>query len=76
MKKALAWTLVGGAVLGGAWWLQSGNTPSLTGGGDYNCSDFSTQSEAQTFFESSGGPASDPHKLDPDKDGVACETLP
>lgn len=43
--------------------------------GDRDCTDFKTQKEAQAFFISQGGPASDPHKLDRDKDGVACESL-
>lgn len=44
--------------------------------GDYDCSDFSYQDEAQEFFEDEGGPDDDPHNLDRDGDGVACETLP
>lgn len=44
--------------------------------GDYDCPDFSTQEEAQEFFESEGGPYDDPHNLDRDGDGVACESLP
>jgi len=48
--------------------------PSYTG--DYDCSDFSSHSEAQDFFESEGGPSNDPHGLDRDGDGLACETLP
>lgn len=44
--------------------------------GDYDCSDFSSHSEAQDFFEENGGPGSDPHNLDRDGDGIACETLP
>ncbi|OGH37400.1 MAG: hypothetical protein A3B44_01975 [Candidatus Levybacteria bacterium RIFCSPLOWO2_01_FULL_38_21] len=44
--------------------------------GDKDCKDFATQKEAQDFFISHGGPASDSHKLDQDKDGVACESLP
>ena len=43
---------------------------------DRNCSDFDTWSEAQSFFESEGGPASDPHRLDGDGDGIACQSLP
>lgn len=43
---------------------------------DMDCSDFSTQAEAQEFFESQGGPDYDPDNLDRDGDGVACETLP
>lgn len=53
--------------------VQSGSTYS---GGDKDCSDFSTHAEAQAFFISQGGPSSDPHKLDADHDGLACETLP
>lgn len=45
-------------------------------GPDRNCSDFTTHAEAQAFYEAAGGPGSDPHKLDSDRDGVACETLP
>jgi hypothetical protein len=41
---------------------------------DYDCGDFSTHAEAQEFFESAG--AGDPHRLDRDGDGSACETLP
>jgi len=43
---------------------------------DKDCSDFKTQKEAQDFFIKTGGPISDPHKLDADKDGKACESLP
>lgn len=42
----------------------------------YNCSDFSTQPEAQAFFEKLGGTDNDIHRLDGDNDGVACESLP
>ena len=42
----------------------------------YNCSDFSTHSEAQNVYESCGGVANDIHRLDRDKDGLACESLP
>lgn len=42
---------------------------------DYDCSDFSNQAEAQRFFENQGGPVRDPHRLDRDRDGIACETL-
>lgn len=42
---------------------------------DKNCSDFKTQVEAQTFYERQGGPIIDPHDLDRDNDGVACESL-
>lgn len=45
-------------------------------GPDRDCPDFSTQEEAQRFFLAAGGPASDPHRLDGDRDGIACETLP
>ncbi len=44
--------------------------------GDYNCDDFSTQTEAQSFFIKVGGLGNDLYRLDGDKDGVACEALP
>lgn len=43
-------------------------------GPDRDCSDFRTQAEAQAFFEAAG--PGDPHRLDRDHDGVACEELP
>lgn len=42
----------------------------------YNCSDFKTQAEAQTLFECCGGTSNDIHRLDSDKDGKVCESLP
>lgn len=42
--------------------------------GDKDCSDFSTQRQAQVFFEAAG--PSDPHRLDGDGDGRVCEGLP
>ena len=45
-------------------------------GPDRDCSDFETQREAQDFFEAAGGPEQDPHLLDRNKDGTACESLP
>jgi hypothetical protein len=43
---------------------------------DYNCSDFSSQRQAQKFFKKHGGPGKDPYRLDADHDGIACEALP
>ena len=43
---------------------------------DLDCADFSTQADAQSYFLSLGGPASDPDRLDGDSDGVACELNP
>jgi ABC-type multidrug transport system fused ATPase/permease subunit len=43
---------------------------------DYNCADFSTQPEAQSFFEKVGGVGNDVNRLDGNKDGEACESLP
>lgn len=39
---------------------------------DYDCSDFSTQQEAQAVLDTD---PTDPHKLDGNKDGAACESL-
>ncbi|OHA58453.1 MAG: hypothetical protein A2571_01585 [Candidatus Vogelbacteria bacterium RIFOXYD1_FULL_44_32] len=41
----------------------------------YNCTNFKTQTEAQSVFTACGGPMADPHKLDSDGDGVVCESL-
>lgn len=43
---------------------------------DRDCSDFETQPEAQAFFIAEGGPEEDPHDLDRDGNGIACESLP
>ncbi len=46
---------------------------SFSGGSsnkDYDCSDFSSQSQAQNFLFSG-----DPYNLDGDNDGIACESL-
>lgn len=43
---------------------------------DYNCDDFSTQPEAQAFFKKVGGVGNDVNRLDGNKDGEACESLP
>ncbi|MGO8220635.1 excalibur calcium-binding domain-containing protein [Rhizobium ruizarguesonis] len=40
---------------------------------DRDCSNFSSTGDAQRFFLRSGGPDSDPHGLDRDGDGYACE---
>ena len=42
---------------------------------DRDCSDFSTLAEAQQFYRRAGGPDQDPHFLDQDGDGIACESL-
>jgi len=42
----------------------------------YDCGDFSTHAKAQEVFMYCGGVNSDVHRLDGDKDGSACETLP
>ena len=39
-----------------------------------DCADFDTQAEAQSFLADST--PGDPHRLDGDDDGVACERLP
>lgn len=42
---------------------------------DKDCSDFSTWKQAQRFYKKHGGPRYDPHRLDADRDGIACESL-
>ncbi|HEY8578203.1 MAG TPA: excalibur calcium-binding domain-containing protein [Devosia sp.] len=41
--------------------------------GDMDCGDFGSWEEAQAFFEASG--PGDPHGLDRDNGGIACESL-
>jgi len=41
----------------------------------YDCGSFKTNVEAQEVFDVCGGVNNDVHKLDADKDGIACETL-
>ncbi len=43
---------------------------------EYNCSDFATQKEAQIFYDNAGGVKGDVNRLDGNKDGVPCESLP
>lgn len=43
--------------------------------GDRDCGDFATQRAAQIFFLKHS-PRYDPHRLDADGDGIACDSLP
>ena len=47
---------------------------SLSRKKDKDCKDFKTQKKAQKFFKKHQ--PGDPHGLDGDNDGIACETLP
>ncbi|AVX06045.1 hypothetical protein MXMO3_03542 (plasmid) [Maritalea myrionectae] len=42
-------------------------------GYDRDCSDFNSWREAQAFYEANQ--PGDPHRLDADNDGIACEAL-
>jgi len=64
--SAAAGVLVGAALSFG--FVGTANAQDL-----YNCSSFATQQEAQNVLAQD---ANDPHNLDADNDGVACETLP
>ncbi|WP_103028044.1 thermonuclease family protein [Salinibacter altiplanensis] len=55
-------------------WRDRTSGPRETSVKDRDCSDFSTQPEAQRFFEKHQ--PGDPHDLDGDGDGEACESLP
>ncbi|WP_435201152.1 hypothetical protein [Janibacter sp. GS2] len=52
---------------------SSSPAPVAAASSDRDCPDFGTRAEAQTFFAGNGGPAADPHRLDRDNDGQACE---
>lgn len=71
----------------GWWLLTDGQTPfgsekactrfvASTPEGDMDCADFPTQRAAQIFYLNHGGPEYDPHHLDGDRDGIACEDNP
>lgn len=47
--------------------------PAVGSAGDRDCADFASEADAQAFFLRAGGPAADPHDLDRDGDGFACE---
>ena len=55
-------------------WRDRTSGPGETSTQDRDCSDFDTQPEAQRFFERHQ--PGDPHNLDGDGDGQACESLP
>jgi hypothetical protein len=67
--------LIIAAILIGAIWFFAKKDTSFKEKADYNCSDFSSQQEAQRFFEEHGGINNDKYGLDRDKDGVVCESL-
>ncbi len=50
-------------------------TPSVAAA-DKDCGDFKSQRAAQIFYLKHGGPKHDPHRLDDDGDGIACESNP
>lgn len=52
---------------------RTGDLPPLPADGDYDCGHFDTQDQAQTVLEREPG---DPHRLDAENDGIACESLP
>lgn len=43
---------------------------------DHDCPDFETGEDAQLFYIANGGPEYDPHDLDRDNDGRACDWNP
>lgn len=60
------------AQVGVARYARSGRDAGV-GGRDYDCGSFASAALAQRFFLASGGPTIDPHNLDGDGDGAACE---
>lgn len=58
-------------------WGESGCSRSSPSGRDRDCADFATEAEAQRYFERIGGsPSHNADRLDGDRDGRACESLP
>ena len=56
------------------WDWRRGVRPGGSSFQDKDCSDFRTQAAAQRFYDAQG--SGDPHRLDGDGDGEACEGLP
>jgi len=48
--------------------------PAASRSADKDCKHFKSRRQAQRFFKRNGGPREDPHRLDADNDGKACET--
>ena len=53
----------------------SSNLKYNPNGPDRDCSDFDVHENAQEFYEAAGGPEEDPHRLDRDGEGTACDSL-
>lgn len=71
-------TIVGGLVVVAASVLFLAGPTGVAGAAKserdiYNCSDFESEEDAQAILDED---LSDPHRLDADKDGIACESLP
>lgn len=64
------WWLVG-ALFGGMFLYWAFADKSIV---DLDCGDFNSWYEAQEFYDAHN-PKVDPHNLDPDRDGIACEKL-
>lgn len=67
-----------GTTTGGSTGTTNTQTNNTYSGGDKDCKDFSTQAEAQAYFNSKGGSATNNvDRLDGnDHDGKVCESLP
>jgi Excalibur calcium-binding domain len=63
------WKRWGAAMSGAVLLLMGASAPASAD--DLDCSDFATQEEAQEYLL-----PGDPHGLDADNDGIACESLP
>jgi endonuclease YncB( thermonuclease family) len=72
LRRALALTPVLALLAGLLTLLASSPAQAIA---DRDCSDFATQKAAQIFFLQHS-PGSDPHRLDAEGDGIACESNP
>jgi hypothetical protein len=80
MKRTVLALTALAAALGGGWGFTANATdpqPAVPAvpqqQPDLDCDDFDTQEEAQAVLDAD---PSDPHRLDEDDDGLACEALP
>jgi len=70
LRHRLAVPLVGLSLVG-----AMATAPTAGAFIDRDCADFATHRQAQRFFNRHH-PNRDPHRLDADHDGIACESLP
>lgn len=73
MRYLPVYIILGVAAASAAWVELPNSDRSYGFWRDHDCADFSDWHDAQRFYEAAG--VGDPHGLDRDGDGIACERL-